>query len=84
MKITLREYIEKNTLTPIASPIRQYDETNYQLYDLLDAIGFAGKMGYNDRALIREWLSQIGLPMKEIELHVREALKNPHYSKARQ
>ena len=80
-KVSLQEYIENNPVSHVSSPISQYDETIFQLYECLDAIGFAGKMGYKDRALLKSWLSQIGLPMKEVEGHVLKARKHPHYKK---
>ena len=62
--MTLKEYIGGNPLRYEKSPMTQYDETIFQLYECLDAIGFAGRMGYKDRALLKAWLAQIGLPMK--------------------
>ena len=79
--MTLKEYIDNTGIEPVQSSIRQYDETNFQLYEALDTIGFAGKMGYNDRALLAEWLTQVGLPIKEVKSLISSAIKHPHYSK---
>ena len=77
--MTLKEYIDGHPLRYEKSPMSQYDETIFQLYECLDAIGFSGRMGYKDRALLKAWLTQIGLPMKEVEKYVREAIKHPAY-----
>ena len=79
--MTLQEYIEQNPLKPLKGSMEKYDETIYQLYTCLDAIGFQGQMGYKDRALLREWLSTIGEAEKEIVMYVREAIKHPSYQK---
>ena len=79
--MTLQEYIEKNPLKPLKGAMEKYDETIWNLYNCLDEIGFQGKMGYKDRALLREWLATIGEPMKDIEQYVREAIKHPSYQK---
>jgi len=79
--MTLKEYIENNPLKPLKGPMEKYAETMTALYTCLDEIGFKGQMGYKDRALLREWLATIGETPKEIEMYVREALKNPHYQK---
>ena len=81
MTLKLKEYIEQNPLKPLRDPMEKYAETMSALYTCLDEIGFQGQMGYKDRALLREWLATIGEPMKEIEQHVREAIKHPHYQK---
>lgn len=79
--MTLQQYIKNNPVAFTNNPMMQYEETLWHLYNCLDAIGFEGRMGYKDRALLREWLVQIGLPMDEVKQHVRTAIKHPHYQK---
>ena len=80
MKPTLKEYIEQNPLNHSSDPMKQYDETIFNLYECLDEIGFQGQMGYKDRRLLKSWLSTTGESEELIKKLVRQALKHPHYS----
>jgi len=80
MKPTLKEYIEQNPLNHSSDPMKQYDETIFNLYECLDKIGFQGQMGYKDRRLLKSWLSTTGESEELITKLVRQALKHPHYS----
>ena len=80
--MAVKEYIEKNPLQNTGlKHLRLMDEAYWQLFELLDAVGYSGRMGYKDRELVRQWITCLGVPYEEATQYVRESLKNPHYNK---
>ena len=74
--MTLKEYIDSQPqLTRIDSAFAAYDETQWQLYEALDSIGFTVTMGYKDRTLLANWLAQIGSPLEEVKAQIARAIK---------
>lgn len=80
--MTLQEYIDKNPVKYENDRNDQRPFTIWQLHNCLYTIGFKGKMGYKERRTLKDYLTTIGLPEKEITKLWRKALKHPDYQGA--